>query len=396
MDIQAKDLKDATNKREGTRHRAGKTRSISPTSTTIDQLLSVFAPPKPRPCGTSIPAQSQVQIDPTTISTNPTRPNPSSFVAIAHQQQQQSQPQKQKQQKQKKTPHLNTLLNNELYKTEMCRSFEETGSCRYGSRCQFAHGIHDLRVVERHPRYKTDICKTFIEKGFCAYGKRCRFSHSAVHENIVDTVFHGDEEENANQYLYGGMNYQSNHYMAPSSDEEYPSCAQQTHSSNHSSQHSPVFQHANPAEDPQMNSLLGSLSLDHGSTQSQDSNAYLCNHQYQPASSCLAFALPAPFQDLLPLPMIPESSDLAQLHSSPLAEPIKKAPRDSAWFGIEAFDEFDHDHSYGSEHSFGHDSDIETRSQDLSLSPTDMRYGQLNSCRPATQRRLPIFEKIAH
>ena len=27
-----------------------------------------------------------------------------------------------------------------LYKTELCRSFEESGACRYGAKCQFAHG----------------------------------------------------------------------------------------------------------------------------------------------------------------------------------------------------------------------------------------------------------------
>ncbi|KAF3794188.1 Zinc finger protein [Nymphaea thermarum] len=34
-----------------------------------------------------------------------------------------------------------------LYKTEMCRSWEEMGACRYGSRCQFAHGKQELRQV---------------------------------------------------------------------------------------------------------------------------------------------------------------------------------------------------------------------------------------------------------
>ena len=32
-----------------------------------------------------------------------------------------------------------------LYKTEMCHSFEERGSCRYGSKCQFAHSVSELR-----------------------------------------------------------------------------------------------------------------------------------------------------------------------------------------------------------------------------------------------------------
>lgn len=69
-----------------------------------------------------------------------------------------------------------TTLN--LYKTEPCRSFEETGSCRYGLKCQFAHGKVELRPVSRHPKYKTEVCKTFHTIGTCPYGKRCRFIHT--------------------------------------------------------------------------------------------------------------------------------------------------------------------------------------------------------------------------
>lgn len=64
------------------------------------------------------------------------------------------------------------------YKTEMCRPFEETGNCRYGSKCQFAHGIHELRSLNRHPRYKTEFCRTFHTTGFCSYGQRCNFIHN--------------------------------------------------------------------------------------------------------------------------------------------------------------------------------------------------------------------------
>ncbi|KAM0673456.1 hypothetical protein GVAV_003149 [Gurleya vavrai] len=66
-----------------------------------------------------------------------------------------------------------------LYKTEMCRSFEEAGHCKYGDRCQFAHDEIELRGITRHPRYKTEICKTFFDSGTCPYGKRCCFIHTA-------------------------------------------------------------------------------------------------------------------------------------------------------------------------------------------------------------------------
>lgn len=65
-----------------------------------------------------------------------------------------------------------------LYKTEMCRTFEETGICKYGTKCQFAHDYVEVRNIPRHPRYKTEICKTFWQMGNCPYGKRCCFIHT--------------------------------------------------------------------------------------------------------------------------------------------------------------------------------------------------------------------------
>lgn len=74
--------------------------------------------------------------------------------------------------------HTPPVEKSSLYKTELCRSFEETGHCRYGGKCQFAHGHDELRSVNRHPKYKTEICKTFHTVGTCPYGKRCRFIHT--------------------------------------------------------------------------------------------------------------------------------------------------------------------------------------------------------------------------
>ena len=72
-----------------------------------------------------------------------------------------------------------TLAVSDRYKTELCRSYEETGgSCRYGDKCQFAHGLAELRLIERHPRYKTQLCRTFHTRGFCTYGPRCHFIHN--------------------------------------------------------------------------------------------------------------------------------------------------------------------------------------------------------------------------
>ncbi|XP_051934126.1 mRNA decay activator protein ZFP36 [Hippocampus zosterae] len=65
------------------------------------------------------------------------------------------------------------------YKTELCRTFEESGLCKYGAKCQFAHGPEELRGLSRHPKYKTEPCRTFHAAGFCPYGARCHFVHNA-------------------------------------------------------------------------------------------------------------------------------------------------------------------------------------------------------------------------
>ncbi|KAJ0064058.1 hypothetical protein NL108_017846, partial [Boleophthalmus pectinirostris] len=65
------------------------------------------------------------------------------------------------------------------YKTELCRTFQESGACKYGAKCQFAHGPQELRGLSRHPKYKTEPCRTFHTIGFCPYGARCHFIHNA-------------------------------------------------------------------------------------------------------------------------------------------------------------------------------------------------------------------------
>lgn len=74
------------------------------------------------------------------------------------------------------SPHV-TDSSISLYKTEPCQSFTETGYCRYGLKCRFAHGQADIRPLARHKKYKTELCKTYAKSGFCPYGARCRFVH---------------------------------------------------------------------------------------------------------------------------------------------------------------------------------------------------------------------------
>jgi hypothetical protein len=103
-----------------------------------------------------------------------------------------------------------------VYKTELCQKFEETGSCPYGLKCQFAHGNKELRSkaslspitspqqhiseISTEPLefdlmeeeqlqkkaidsrlYKTELCRSFNRTGYCRYGLRCQFAHG-IHE----------------------------------------------------------------------------------------------------------------------------------------------------------------------------------------------------------------------
>ncbi|XP_003740417.1 mRNA decay activator protein ZFP36L2-like [Galendromus occidentalis] len=83
-----------------------------------------------------------------------------------------------------KDASLDTVLalNSSRYKTELCRPFEENGICKYGDKCQFAHGIEELRSLARHPKYKTELCRTFHTTGLCPYGPRCHFIHNSEEE----------------------------------------------------------------------------------------------------------------------------------------------------------------------------------------------------------------------
>jgi len=89
------------------------------------------------------------------------------------------------------------------YKTELCRPFTETGKCKYGDKCQFSHGIKELRILTRHPKYKTEYCRTFHTTGYCPYGPRCHFIHdihearTATQSNDFITRRHSDLKSNS-------------------------------------------------------------------------------------------------------------------------------------------------------------------------------------------------------
>ena len=77
-----------------------------------------------------------------------------------------------------RAPWTGPKSRSELYKTELCLSWEEWGACPYDAKCQFAHGAAELRFVRRHPKYKSEFCREFARTGSCIFGTRCRFAHS--------------------------------------------------------------------------------------------------------------------------------------------------------------------------------------------------------------------------
>ena len=45
-----------------------------------------------------------------------------------------------------------------LYKTRLCRTFIERGTCPYGDKCDFAHGTNDLSYdITKHPKVIVSI-----------------------------------------------------------------------------------------------------------------------------------------------------------------------------------------------------------------------------------------------
>ncbi|CAI1580180.1 hypothetical protein SEUBUCD646_0L01990 [Saccharomyces eubayanus] len=65
----------------------------------------------------------------------------------------------------------------QLYKTELCESFTLKGTCPYGTKCQFAHGLNELKVKKSCKNFRTKPCMNWEKLGYCPYGRRCCFKH---------------------------------------------------------------------------------------------------------------------------------------------------------------------------------------------------------------------------
>ena len=48
------------------------------------------------------------------------------------------------------------------FRTEMCKNYELYGTCKYGDKCSFAHGKHQvMNKTDVSSSYKTRVCKKY-------------------------------------------------------------------------------------------------------------------------------------------------------------------------------------------------------------------------------------------
>ncbi|XP_057494502.1 uncharacterized protein LOC130779741 isoform X2 [Actinidia eriantha] len=70
-----------------------------------------------------------------------------------------------------------SLGSKSFYKTEICRSWEDSSHCRYGSKCQ--EEVRPLRFPTKN-KSEAQTCKSYSSSGTCSYGSKCRFAHHQV------------------------------------------------------------------------------------------------------------------------------------------------------------------------------------------------------------------------
>ena len=76
------------------------------------------------------------------------------------------------------------------YKSELCKNYEILGYCPYGDKCDYAHGIKELRGINNiNQNFRIKKCKSFFLNGFCPYGNRCQFSHKIFNNQMNKKMF---------------------------------------------------------------------------------------------------------------------------------------------------------------------------------------------------------------
>jgi CCCH-type zinc finger/Zinc finger C-x8-C-x5-C-x3-H type (and similar) len=82
-------------------------------------------------------------------------------------------------------------------KTEICRNWE-TGSCEYGEKCFFAHGLKELREKSGLKLQKVQKCENYFKFGYCINGSKCLFKHSGDGLETSSTVL-SNQKKSPNQ-----------------------------------------------------------------------------------------------------------------------------------------------------------------------------------------------------
>lgn len=90
-------------------------------------------------------------------------------------------------------------------KTSLCKKYADTGNCPYGFKCQFAHGLVELRCNVDENSYKTKPCNSYFKKGYCVYGDRCNFSHKTSEHKIPVFGYRSVMQETKNISLVLGI-----------------------------------------------------------------------------------------------------------------------------------------------------------------------------------------------
>jgi len=78
------------------------------------------------------------------------------------------------------------------YKTEFCRN---QTTCRFKSRCKFAHSYDELRRTTVPFRYKSELCVSFHYFGRCTYHERCHYIH-----NLSELFIHKEHAKYARAF----------------------------------------------------------------------------------------------------------------------------------------------------------------------------------------------------
>eukprot|EP00241_Pyramimonas_parkeae_P003919 CAMPEP_0114253266 /NCGR_PEP_ID=MMETSP0058-20121206/16293_1 /TAXON_ID=36894 /ORGANISM="Pyramimonas parkeae, CCMP726" /LENGTH=658 /DNA_ID=CAMNT_0001367285 /DNA_START=393 /DNA_END=2369 /DNA_ORIENTATION=- len=83
------------------------------------------------------------------------------------------------------------------FRTRLCKYYSSRAPCAHGDRCQFAHGVSELRVEAAifqgclPPGFKTRLCNNFLTRGQCPHTDCCHFAHGVEELRIEAAIQQG-------------------------------------------------------------------------------------------------------------------------------------------------------------------------------------------------------------